>query len=1434
MTRDRVKYGFGFVALALAVGLAGCGGDEAPPAPQPPAPAPAPPPFQPQPVEVTLGELGGTVTLMTKEGGGFTLDGEDFTGGDVSGENGMTYKLELADGTWAATHLPTEVPVELGTSGGVVTLAQNEDGSYAVLGSSGVLGVSLAPDGTLRGAQAENGSRYSLELVDGEWQAVFEAPAPIAVGLGTSGESVMVQMNEDGSYSIGDMALTDGTLVSALNGNTYELTMGADGSWGSSYSPTMQEVTLGITGETVTVTKAEDGSYWVGSDRLADGGTVSASNGNMYELAMGADGTWSASFAQMPGITVRLGTSGATIVVDQKEDGSYAIVGLSGVTASTIGPDGLPSSITAINGSSYVIVEVDGTLTAEFIAPDPTLVHLGSSGESVQLQRAEDGTYRIGHTVISSGAQVTASNGDLYMLTLEDGNWSAAYVGLETRVRLGESGDSIHIERAEDGSYLLDGRRMRSGMVVTADNGGEYRLTLDDRGNWTATFMPMLVTVALGSTGDSVTLVQAEDSSWWIGNRAVADGSTVRAGNGNVYTLMLDGNEWSATYRGDEIPIEGTGLSAKLLEDGSGYDVSGERLPASGNGNITIGDASFRVWSVDGVLMGARYQTEEWDADTAHYAGDLNDESLGIDFDFVADDEDTPQNEERTGIEINGQTYPYAELAGSGTSSSTGENFLEVAREGMVQVRAKAEALFTAFDDESTELEDNLAELWNDTGRDDDVVSILEDAFGKTVVDRSDPPDTDEMLETIDDIIEALSSVEGLEDANDEDGVFEGLLGDDISAEEVFDAVMSESTVTFGTTGAHSYGAVSSRGREDALDDLDYVAGEKGNILGAFAYSTMSETTRTSYVQTSGNAFYEGGTIAVDEDGVSYAGDITVRVRFANDTVDGLVTNLASAGGEPWSYNFGEADSITLPTAELDRNGRFSVIGTGNATVTFARLPGSPGPATVAGSTLDGRLVGDNETAPGEGVVGTWTIGGPDADTKESPGSQVAVLTGGFGAERVADRPDQRPAVDDDGIGAEVVVPDSMTAIDDGMLTITVDRYEWVLDDTDTLDDIKSSDYTNVADDKDTDEQEDKRTYQISLASLFRDQDVERNYNGERWVDLARDDIEKIRAKLAALLDTDQLPSSQRDLWEDFQNVVGTKLFDASDLDDSDLAEPYEDIGSDDAFEAMDDVLDALSNLGDLDDALDEDGGGVFTDDDGDPFDDRSPSDIWNERESEVKAWLGSTNYTRFGLWRVRRSRNALRTGGWDYAEDGEFAYSPLPAAAYASGDPSFPEGGSATYEGATLAWARPSGNNEQVALEGSVEVAVDWKSGLTGSLTAVIYDLVDAEGDRLVWKNSGYVDELIFPSVLVNVNSENELRFFESSIDVRVEFTNRGITPETATSAGVLDGKFVGRTADGPLGVVGLWELDHGSVFHSDDEGVSWTFEGSFGAELP
>ena len=99
----------------------------------------------------------------------------------------------------------------------------------------------------------------------------------------------------------------------------------------------------------------------------------------------------------------------------------------------------------------------------------------------------------------------------------------------------------------EDGGFTLDGENFASGSAVASDNGNRYLLTLDG-GAWTATFVPATVEVILGTSGESVTLTQAEDGEYLIGSVAVESGATVVARNGASYALTIDeSGVWSAT-----------------------------------------------------------------------------------------------------------------------------------------------------------------------------------------------------------------------------------------------------------------------------------------------------------------------------------------------------------------------------------------------------------------------------------------------------------------------------------------------------------------------------------------------------------------------------------------------------------------------------------------------------------------------------------------------------------------------------------------------------------------------------------------------------------------------------------------------------------------------------------------------------------------------
>ena len=121
--------------MLLTFGLAGCGGDE----PAAVAPPPAPPPFAPQAVEVALGTSGDTLTLMTTEEGGYTLNGEAFiSGSDVTAEkNGSGYTLTLDGTTWSAAYkAPDAMSLALGTTGGNLSIECLDDGSYQANGSA--------------------------------------------------------------------------------------------------------------------------------------------------------------------------------------------------------------------------------------------------------------------------------------------------------------------------------------------------------------------------------------------------------------------------------------------------------------------------------------------------------------------------------------------------------------------------------------------------------------------------------------------------------------------------------------------------------------------------------------------------------------------------------------------------------------------------------------------------------------------------------------------------------------------------------------------------------------------------------------------------------------------------------------------------------------------------------------------------------------------------------------------------------------------------------------------------------------------------------------------------------------------------------------------------------------------------------------------------
>ena len=1362
---NRISGGLGLLALVvLTLGLAGCGSDE-PAAVTPPAPPPAPPPFQPQPVEVALGELGGTVTLMTTEAGGFTLNGEAFEGGDVTAENGNTYALTLADG---------------------------------------------------------------------QWTAAYQA-ATATLTLGITGEEVTVMQAEDGTYWIGDEAFEPGGNFAASNGNHYMLALADDGSWTASYVPATTAVTLGITGEEVSVMRAEDGSYHIGDTAFSSGGSVTATNGNEYTLTM-ADGTWTAAYVPL---------------VQQ--------------------------------------------------------VAVGNSGLSVPFTRHENGTWTavhptLGEQPVTSGVQVPLGIEMYFVELLGNGTWRITYVPKMVPVTLGISGQSVTVVKAENGTWSLNGAPFASGEGVAAGF-GTYTLTLGSGDTWTATFQEVPTTITLGTSGDMVTVVMVEDGSYTLGGDPFASGGEVTAGNGNVYQLTLAEGAWSAMFVPMDVEIQGTGLTAMTREDQDGWDVNGARVPKSGTGDITVHGASFHVWHIDGDLLGARFDKAASTADEADYSriGDLDSEPTLSD-----DNEDTVANELRTSLTVGGTTFTIADLLGSGSASASGDNFVAAARSAVEKIRGDVAALL-GLDTAPTGLTTILGARWGA------VQTEVDKVFGSGEVKLGGPPNPDDLLGEIDDIIAALSSGDQFvaATASDGGGVFEDAGLSESEALDAFEANATEASIVFGHSGETRYGAMSLKGREEATDSLTYnrtpanADDEELGLVGAFSYGTTNDVVRVWHIQTSGSAYYEGGTTAVSGNGDLYTGDIELEVRFATKRVSGLVTNLQTAEGDPWQYQFGDVEAIILPTAtdDLNNNAHWDV--SGQAEVTFERRAGSPSPQRVD-STFAGQLLGTGD-ASGDWAHGVWTVGANTAS------GSSRYLAGSFGASRVADMAPVRPGTDDgsgvetlatsnDWLAAGTSAPNSFT-VADGKLTVTMNLFERVARDAATASlRLGSTTVTNVLEADpiargrgvivnaqyallglDTEPavsglQLPTQELSVSLATLIANAGTEVNTNGPKsQVEIAVEKIETARADLAVLqaLDT-RITASEQAAWKKVQ----TALLGVFHHVPAKLAGSYEE---DRALGLIDSVLEAFSSSSSLKVAIDPDGSGVFnTATDGTGGDSAggpsSYSVIWGRQAVQMKAMADATDYTRFGAWRVQqdafadgevwRQPNITGDEGLAGNRPGLFAYSPLPTTQWSSsGDPSFPLGGSATFTGKTVAIQRTT------FFEGTVEVLAEWTAdawdGATGDIgdfTMTIRGLMNANGDPL--RSHRHLNEsapgagpmnpnlpegtplesVTFRNITINVDADGNVGFDSSSTNPILAFGPLGTETAYVTRTrpiiwsirpSSIRGQFAGQDVDGPLAVLGTYWITHRGE-HPANHTVGreviqgGPVEGAFGADRP
>ena len=240
------------------------------------------------------------------------------------------------------------------------------------------------------------------------FSADYVVPPALSIPLGTSGSSVDVVKEENGTFSINGETITAETRVTAENGNVYRALLSPEGMpIGVDHVAAMQDVMLGSLGGTITLTQSEDKSWMLGDITVTDGYVHTAANGNMYALMMDADGMWSGMYQEVM-VTVALGTRGS-VTLTRSEDMSWWLGSESVMNG---------SMVNSANGNEYMLSMSDGDWTAMF---QPVSMMIEGTGLTAMTREGDD-MYDVGDaTLPASGKGDVTVDGAMYHVWMMDG-----------------------------------------------------------------------------------------------------------------------------------------------------------------------------------------------------------------------------------------------------------------------------------------------------------------------------------------------------------------------------------------------------------------------------------------------------------------------------------------------------------------------------------------------------------------------------------------------------------------------------------------------------------------------------------------------------------------------------------------------------------------------------------------------------------------------------------------------------------------------------------------------------------------------------------------------------------------------------------------------------------------------------------------------------
>ena len=893
----------------------------------------------------------------------------------------------------------------------VVVVDLGSHGGRATLVSTQAGGWTLNGESFSSGSTAmgSGGRTYRLTLTSGTWTAEFVPPDPESIALGGSGDSVALQRQEDGSYQLGGTALTSGEIRQVDSGNRYRFVLGTGGTWSAEFvAPDPVSVALGRSGRTALVQALEDGTYQIAGEPLASGDVRDTGNGLRYRFILGSNGTWSAEFAGSEPIIVTLGSTTATVAITRLESGQFQLEGL------LLGSGDVR---TFPNGNRYrFVLDASGAWTAEYVGGEPVIVRLGSSAASVAVTRLESGQFELEGNPLASGEVVRFPNGNSYRFVLSAlGLWTATYVVEQVRVELGELGGSTVLERQENGTFTRNGIPVANDSVVQGVNGREYRLRLR-AGGWSAELVPVLARVTVLGSTDSFDLVQEENGTFTIEGQRADDGGEVRV-EGSTYELRFRNGIWTASFLYGEVVIElGSSrdtITVELLPDGT-YEYDGRRIR---NGSVVTSPRTGTRYRLR--LVGNEWSSSEYTLPTGGGGGSggtptttVQNLEDALPAGFLRDSGGRLQSRVPAQLVKAGQSdvasVDYGNYDGSG-SVETG-TFVDAARRELQAAVDEISGLADGTDSEEFVARVVIADRWPK------VRAALGRVFTNGATLLSDLPastdsiDEDARLDDLEDLLAAMGDEGTFEDEVVESfGEFSSLgITDRSLAEAIFQA--RKGAFTLATT-EHARFGVLAEPSGVATAQAVASASTRTFVTRAFAWSP-SAATATSSLPSRGTARFSGRTYAADPaEGNVYQGTIQLRASIGIEYIEAEITGLRDTdSGADFRHDGDPVAKITLPTiqhGEFDNNGGFAATGSPTARIEYSGT-NSLFPNSVS-AEFRGHFVGTS-SSPAEEVFGAWAIKA-DRDT--------ILLDGSYAAEYDSTDRTVLPSSDNDGLQSE-------------------------------------------------------------------------------------------------------------------------------------------------------------------------------------------------------------------------------------------------------------------------------------------------------------------------------------------------------------------------------------------------------------------------------